>query len=83
MSHREFQLIALRLIRAGEPLYGTYFVDHHDGTVYLVTRWVNAPMIAFDEYWTPETKGYRDAYLAALDPSYAKSTQHFARTGTL
>ena len=76
MTEAAFRAVALRAIQAGAPLFGVYFLDHADGTLYCVTRWLNAPLIACDEYWPTITDACRVDYLRAFT---SEETRHWPR----
>ena len=79
MTIEQFRLHARRLIHNGEPVYGWYFVDHADESIYCVTRWLNADDIACDELWTRDHQEWPTRYLEACDTSRAETTLHWPR----
>lgn len=61
MTLADFRRDAEQAISIGAPYYGQMFIDLRDDTVYDVSRWVNAPSIAVDEYWAKGDPGYYQA----------------------
>jgi hypothetical protein len=77
MTEHAFRALALDMIRTGAPVYGWYFVDHQDGTVYSCTRWANAVDIACDEYFTRHHPHYQRERRRAL---LREDTLHWPRS---
>jgi hypothetical protein len=85
MTLAEFRRIAHAAINRGEAVYGRYYVDHNDQSVYCVSRWLNMNAIAFDEVYP---RGHRDwprEYERAMQPRRYQDemTIHFPRTTPL
>lgn len=78
MTHGGFRAAAehaLPTLQAGT----TYFVDHHDQSVYFVLVWANQRAIAADQRFEPGDPQWREEYTNACDPSRASTTRHMPR----
>jgi hypothetical protein len=68
MSLTEFRAIAQKAIERGEAVYGRYYVDLADKSVYCVSRWLNLNSIAFDRLVPYGDSRWPNQYLRAMEP---------------
>jgi hypothetical protein len=77
MTLLEFRAVARAEIQRGAPLYGEYWIDHRDDTLYLCTRWLNVVDIACDQFWSAD---HPDYYRERRQAQLREDTRHWPRS---